>query len=718
MDKETIKAHKITDGEYEKILSILNREPNLLELGVISAMWSEHCSYKSSKKYLTGFPTKAPWVIQGPGENAGVIDIGGDMAAVFKMESHNHPSYIEPFQGAATGVGGILRDIFTMGAKPVANLNSLRFGNIKTNKYQKHLLKGVASGIAHYGNCTGIPTIGGETTFDDSFDRNILVNAFCLGIVKKDEIFYAKASGVGNLIIYAGSKTGRDGLGGAVMASDSFNDENKALRPTVQVGDPFVGKLLMEACLELFKKDYIVGIQDMGAAGLTSSSFEMAGRSQSGMKLFLDQVPMREEGMTPYDLMLSESQERMLICAKKGFEDKVIEIFTSRGLDAAVVGEVTNTKKMELFWYDELVGELPIEPLSEDAPVLDRPTKRPNYLDEIKNIKTHFSIPKKEAFLKLFSDENVVDKGYIYTQFDSTVGTNSVKKPGYLGANILRVKENGVMLSMGLDCNPKMNFVNPKVGASLAVATSGRKVAMSGAKPLAITDCLNYANPENPEIMWQFMMGCEGIKDACKELNTPVVSGNVSLYNDSDGINIHPTPAIVCVGVNENKNLPSIFKNGVSVYLVGETNGVFAGSLYQTVINNELGGELPEIDFKKEKALWDLVILQNKDDNLEFANSVGIGGIAIALAKMAAVSNIGGEFKTNFENENFIFDESFSRAIIGVKDEEKFKKEALNLGLKVVKLGVSGGDKFILDDMNFSVDKLREIYFKTLEKLI
>ena len=718
MDKETIKAHKITDGEYEKILSILNREPNLLELGVISAMWSEHCSYKSSKKYLTGFPTKAPWVIQGPGENAGVIDIGGDMAAVFKMESHNHPSYIEPFQGAATGVGGILRDIFTMGAKPVANLNSLRFGNIKTNKYQKHLLKGVASGIAHYGNCTGIPTIGGETTFDDSFDRNILVNAFCLGIVKKDEIFYAKASGVGNLIIYAGSKTGRDGLGGAVMASDSFNDENKALRPTVQVGDPFVGKLLMEACLELFKKDYIVGIQDMGAAGLTSSSFEMAGRSQSGMKLFLDQVPMREEGMTPYDLMLSESQERMLICAKKGFEDKVIEIFTSRGLDAAVVGEVTNTKKMELFWYDELVGELPIEPLSEDAPILDRPIKRPNYLDEIKNIKTHFRIPKKEAFLKLFSDENVVDKGYIYTQFDSTVGTNSVKKPGYLGANILRVKENGVMLSMGLDCNPKMNFVNPKVGASLAVATSGRKVAMSGAKPLAITDCLNYANPENPEIMWQFMMGCEGIKDACKELNTPVVSGNVSLYNDSDGINIHPTPAIVCVGVNENKNLPSIFKSGVSVYLVGETNGVFAGSLYQTVINNELGGELPEINFKKEKALWDLVILQNKDDNLEFANSVGIGGIAITLAKMAAVSNIAGEFKTNFENENFIFDESFSRAIIGVKDEEKFKKEALNLGLKVVKLGVSGGDKFILDDMSFSIDKLREIYFKTLEKLI
>lgn len=716
MDKKTIKAHKITDEEYEKILKILNREPNLLELGVISAMWSEHCSYKSSKKYLTGFPTKAPWVIQGPGENAGVIDITGDMAAVFKMESHNHPSYIEPFQGAATGVGGILRDIFTMGAKPVVNLNSLRFGNIKTNRYQKHLLKGVASGIAHYGNCTGIPTIGGETTFDESFDKNILVNAFCLGIVKKDEIFYAKASGVGNLIIYAGSKTGRDGLGGAVMASDSFNDENKALRPTVQVGDPFVGKLLMEACLELFKKDYIVGIQDMGAAGLTSSSFEMAGRSDSGMKLFLDQVPMREEGMSPYDLMLSESQERMLICAKKGYEDKVIEIFTDKGLDAAVVGEVTNSKNMELFWYDELVGELPIQPLSEDAPIYDRPTKKPDYLDDIKSVEVKFDLAKKEAFLKLFSDENVVDKSYIYTQFDSTVGTNSVKKPGHLGANILRVKENGVLLSMGVDSNPKMNFINPKVGAALAVATSGRKVAMSGATPLAITDCLNYANPENPGIMWQFMMGCEGIKEACKELNTPVVSGNVSLYNDSEGVNIHPTPAIVCVGVNENKNLPSIFKNGANVYLVGETKGVFAGSLYQSVINGELGGELPELDFKKERALWDLVISQNKAKNLEFANSVGIGGIAITLAKMAAVSNIGGEFKTGFENE--IFDESFSRAIVGVKDEESFKKEALNLGLEVQKIGVSGGDKFSLDEINFSVNELREIYFNTFKELI
>ncbi|MBR2156903.1 MAG: phosphoribosylformylglycinamidine synthase subunit PurL, partial [Campylobacter sp.] len=381
MDKKTIEAHKISEDEYAKILEILGLEPNLLELGIFSAMWSEHCSYKSSKKYLNGFPTKAPWVIQGPGENAGVIDIGGGMAAVFKMESHNHPSYIEPFQGAATGVGGILRDIFTMGARVEANLNSLRFGDVvgnsKTNRYQRYLVKGAVSGIAHYGNCMGIPTIGGETTFDSSFNGNILVNAFALGIVKSDEIFYGKAEGVGNSVIYVGSKTGRDGLGGAVMASESFNDENKSLRPTVQVGDPFAEKLLMEACLELFKTDYVVGIQDMGAAGLTSSSFEMAGRSGSGMKIHLDRVPMRESGMTPYELMLSESQERMLICAKKGCEDKIKEIFAKWDLDAEVIGEVTNTGKMELYWHGELAGVIPIEPLSEAAPILDRPTRRP-----------------------------------------------------------------------------------------------------------------------------------------------------------------------------------------------------------------------------------------------------------------------------------------------------------------------------------------------------
>ncbi|NLC27763.1 MAG: phosphoribosylformylglycinamidine synthase subunit PurL, partial [Campylobacteraceae bacterium] len=374
---EVLRSHKITKEEYENILEILGREPNLLEIGVFSAMWSEHCSYKSSKKYLNGFPTKAPWVIQGPGENAGVIDVGDGMAAVFKMESHNHPSFIEPYQGAATGVGGILRDVFTMGARPVASMNALRFGEVegdnKIAKHQRYLVRGVVAGIGDYGNCMGVPTVGGETSFDSSYNGNILVNAFTLGLCKSDEIFYGRAEGIGNPVIYVGSKTGRDGLGGAVMASDSFTEENKSLRPTVQVGDPFAEKLLLEACLELFKQDYIVGIQDMGAAGLTSSSFEMAGRTGSGMRMDLDKVPAREEGMTPYEFMLSESQERMLICAKKGFENKVLEIFHKWDLDAEIIGEVTDTGNMELFWHGERVADIPVQPVSEQAPILDRP---------------------------------------------------------------------------------------------------------------------------------------------------------------------------------------------------------------------------------------------------------------------------------------------------------------------------------------------------------
>ena len=542
MDKATVKAHKISDQEYEEILKILGREPNLLELGIFSAMWSEHCSYKSSKKYLNGFPTKAPWVIQGPGENAGVIDVGGGVAAVFKMESHNHPSFIEPFQGAATGVGGILRDVFTMGARVVANMNSLRFGEVRGEsenaRKQRYLLKGAVAGIAHYGNCMGIPTIGGETTFDPSFNGNILVNAFALGLCKSDEIFYGRAEGIGNPVIYVGSKTGRDGLGGAVMASDSFNDANKSLRPTVQVGDPFAEKLLMEACLELFKTDYVVGIQDMGAAGLTSSSFEMAGRSGSGMKMYLDRVPMRETGMTPYELMLSESQERMLICAKKGCEQKILEIFKKWDLDAEIIGEVTDSGVMELYWHGELAGEIPIAPLSEASPVLDRPTARPKYLDEIKNLQIPENVDNKTAFWKLLGEPEVLNKSLIYDQYDANIQTNTIKQPGLLGAAVIRVKETGRAIAMAAQCDPRANFVDPKNGAARAVAAAGRKVAMSGATPLAITDCLNYGNPQNPEVMWQFAQGCEGIKEACRELNTPVVSGNVSLYNDTEGVSV------------------------------------------------------------------------------------------------------------------------------------------------------------------------------------
>lgn len=725
MDKSTVKAHKISDDEYENILKILGREPNLLELGIFSAMWSEHCSYKSSKKYLNGFPTKAPWVIQGPGENAGVIDVGGGVAAVFKMESHNHPSFIEPFQGAATGVGGILRDVFTMGARVVANMNSLRFGEVRGEsenaKKQRYLLKGAVAGIAHYGNCMGIPTIGGETTFDSSFNGNILVNAFALGLCKSDEIFYGRAEGIGNPVIYVGSKTGRDGLGGAVMASDSFNDANKSLRPTVQVGDPFAEKLLMEACLELFKTDYVVGIQDMGAAGLTSSSFEMAGRSGSGMKMYLDRVPMRETGMTPYELMLSESQERMLICAKKGCEQKILEIFKKWDLDAEIIGEVTNSGVMELYWHGELAGEIPIAPLSEASPVLDRPTARPKYLDEIKNLQIPENVDNKTAFWKVLSEPEVLNKSLIYDQYDANIQTNTIKQPGLLGAAVIRVKETGRAIAMAAQCDPRANFVDPKNGAARAVAAAGRKVAMSGATPLAITDCLNYGNPQNPEVMWQFAQGCEGIKEACRELNTPVVSGNVSLYNDTEGVSVYPTPAIVTVGVNEDANasLPSVFtRAGTAIYVLGETKGEFAASLYAKALFDAVGGELSAVDYKKERALWDLVIEANKSGALEFANSVGVGGVAITLAKMACLSSLGAECKFDVKKPDFIFDESFSRAIVGVKDEAKFEALAAKHGVKFEKIGSVGGDKFKLNDIDEKLSEVSEVYFSKFAKII
>lgn len=725
MDKATVKAHKISDDEYENILKILGREPNLLELGIFSAMWSEHCSYKSSKKYLNGFPTKAPWVIQGPGENAGVIDVGGGVAAVFKMESHNHPSFIEPFQGAATGVGGILRDVFTMGARVVANMNSLRFGEVRGEsenaRKQRYLLKGAVAGIAHYGNCMGIPTIGGETTFDPSFNGNILVNAFALGLCKSDEIFYGRAEGIGNPVIYVGSKTGRDGLGGAVMASDSFNDANKSLRPTVQVGDPFAEKLLMEACLELFKTDYVVGIQDMGAAGLTSSSFEMAGRSGSGMKMYLDRVPMRETGMTPYELMLSESQERMLICAKKGCEQKILEIFKKWDLDAEIIGEVTDSGVMELYWHGELAGEIPIAPLSEASPVLDRPTARPKYLDEIKNLQIPESADNKTAFWKLLGEPEVLNKSLIYDQYDANIQTNTIKQPGLLGAAVIRVKETGRAIAMAAQCDPRANFVDPKIGAARAVAAAGRKVAMSGATPLAITDCLNYGNPQNPEVMWQFAQGCEGIKEACRELNTPVVSGNVSLYNDTEGVSVYPTPAIVTVGVNEDANasLPSVFtRAGTAIYVLGETKGEFAASLYAKALFDAVGGELAAVDYKKERALWDLVIEANKSGALEFANSVGVGGVAITLAKMACLSGLGTECKFDVKKPNFIFDESFSRAIVGVKDEAKFEALAAKHGVKFEKIGSVGGDKFKLNDIDEKLSDVSEVYFNKFAAII
>ena len=720
-------AHSLTKDEFENIKKILGREPNYVEIGIFSAMWSEHCSYKSSKKYLSGFPTKAPWVIQGPGENAGVIDIGDGYAAVFKMESHNHPSFIEPYQGAATGVGGILRDVFTMGARPIASMNSIRFasieGNSETAKKHRYLLKGVVAGIGGYGNCMGVPTIGGETSFEECYAGNNLVNAFTLGLAKADEIFYGRAEGIGNPVIYVGSKTGRDGLGGAVMSSAAFTEDSESKRPTVQVGDPFTEKLLLEACLELFKADLIVGIQDMGAAGLTSSSFEMAGRSGSGMIMHLDKVPAREEGMTPYDFMLSESQERMLICAKKGCEQQIIDIFQKWELDVAVIGEVTNTGNMELFWHGEKVADIPVQPVSEEAPVLDRPVREPEYLKTVANVNMDKQISNQVAFDELFSDMEVVDKSWIYSQFDSMVQTNTIKGPGSLDGSTIRIKETGKALSMSADCNTRFCYINPQLGAAAAVMESGRNVAMTGAVPKAITDCLNFGNPQNPEVMWQFKESCEGIKNACRALNTPVIGGNVSLYNETNGVSVFPTPSIAMVGVNEDAQnvLPSkLQESGNILYLLGDTYSEFGGSLYLKKLYGKVAGVHPKVDFEKELALWNTVIEANRAKLLKSAKDVNLGGVAISLAKMAVVGNIGVEANISLEDSKDIFSESLSRSIVEVQlnNCEAFEKLASKNGVSYVAIGKTGGDKVIINDIFKELDNLSKVYFNRFKEVI
>ena len=725
--EELALAHSLTLEELDNIKEILDRDPNYVEIGIFSAMWSEHCSYKSSKKYLNGFPTKAPWVIQGPGENAGVIDIGDGYAAVFKMESHNHPSFIEPYQGAATGVGGILRDVFTMGARPIANMNSIRFagieGDSETAKKHRFLLRGVVAGIGGYGNCMGVPTIGGETTFEECYAGNNLVNAFTIGLAKADEIFLGLAEGVGNPVMYVGSKTGRDGLGGAVMSSAAFTEDNESKRPTVQVGDPFTEKLLLEACLELFKADLIIGIQDMGAAGLTSSSFEMAGRSDSGMIMHLDKVPAREEGMTPYDFMLSESQERMLICAKKGSEQAIIDIFEKWELDVAVIGEVTNTGNMELFWHGEKCAEVPVQPVSEQAPILDRPVSKPAYLDGLADIKLDREISNQAAFDDLFSDMEVVDKSWVYSQYDSMVQTNTIKGPGSLDGSSIRIKETGKALSMSADCNTRLCYIDPELGAAAAVMESGRNVAMSGARPKAVTDCLNFGNPENPEVMWQFANSCEGIKTACKELDTPVIGGNVSLYNETNGVGVFPTPSIAMVGVNDdaNKVLPSCVQaSGNVLYILGETKSEFGGSLYMKKMYSVVAGSHPEVSYANELKLWETVIDANKDSLLEAAKDVNVGGIAIALAKMAVVGKIGIEAGISLNESRDIFSETLSRAIVEVKPENcaAFEKLANSKDIDCSRLGLVQGDKISINDIYKELDAASDTYFNKFKRVI
>lgn len=674
--EQQIVEHGLSPDEYRKILSLLGREPNLVELGIFSVMWSEHCSYKSSRKHLKGFPTTAPWVIQGPGENAGIIDIGDGDAIAFKMESHNHPSFIEPYQGAATGVGGILRDVFTMGARPIANLNSLRFGEASHEK-TPFLVSGVVAGIAGYGNCMGIPTVAGEVYFDDCYNGNILVNAMTVGLVKRDKIFLGKASGVGNPVIYVGSKTGRDGIHGATMASDSFDEGSEEKRPTVQVGDPFLEKLLLEACLEAMQKDVIVGIQDMGAAGLTSSSFEMASRAGTGIEMNLDLVPQRETGMTPYEILLSESQERMLMVVAAGKENIIGEIFHKWDLDAVVVGRVTDTKRMVIKFHGETVVDLPIDPLALAAPIYDRPQKKPSYLESVA-VLPEIPEPKNfsDAIVKVLSSPTIASKKWVYRQYDHMVMTGTVLKPGG-DAALVRIEggqgKKAVAVTCG--CNSRYVYLNPNLGAEIAVAECGRNIVCTGAKPLAITDCLNFGNPENPEIMWQFAQACQGISEACASFQTPVVSGNVSLYNETNGVSIFPTPTIGMVGLlnDVNQRVGCFFQAETDVIiLLGATKDELGGSEYAKQMTGKIAGACPTLDMKAEKALWDLVLNLSRKSLLSSAHDVSEGGLITTLLESSFAGGLGFkvELRSDLRVDHYLFSESQSRIVISIAKEK------------------------------------------------
>ena len=687
-----IQDHNLTKTEYNLIKKILGRIPNILELGIFSVMWSEHCSYKSTKKWLKTLPTKSKKVICGPGENAGIIDIGGKDAIVFKMESHNHPSFIEPYQGAATGVGGIMRDVFTMGARPIANLNSLRFGDPK-NKKTKNLLRGVVKGIGDYGNCVGIPTVGGECFFHESYNNNILVNAMCVGLVDKKKIFYSTAKGIGNPVIYVGSKTGRDGIHGATMASAEFTDDSTNNRPQVQVGDPFMEKLLLESCLELMSHDAIIAIQDMGAAGLTSSSFEMASKGNCGVKLFLEKVPCREESMTPYEMMLSETQERMLLIIKPNKKKLTFKVFKKWGLDAVEIGKLTNTGTMELYMKKKLVGSLPIKPLAESAPEYDRPSKKKN------EIKTHKKIGKKNlkrTLIKILSSPNHSSKKWIFQQYDSSVMGDTILSSEKSDAAVIRVHGTQKAVAITCDCNPIYCKSNPKIGAEIAVAESWRNLISTGASPIAITDNLNFGNPEKKEIMHEIKQAIKGIKNACEKLDYPVVSGNVSLYNETNKISIMPTPVIGGVGLIEKLENAKGFKmkENANIFLVGKTKGHLELSLFHQMYNVSQGNP-PKVDFKKESENGKFVkTLITKTKGVIGCHDLSEGGIGLCLAELCMSNNMGVKInipkKFHSNPEKWIFGEDQSRYILII--EEKFDmKKFLNKSIDINKIGIVKG---------------------------
>ena len=645
---EIVAEHGLSPDEYSRVLHAMGREPNLTELGIFSVMWSEHCSYKSSRIHLKKLPTTGPQVICGPGENAGVVDIGDGQAAIFKMESHNHPSYIEPYQGAATGVGGILRDVFTMGARPIANMNALRFGRPDHPK-MKHLIAGVVSGIGGYGNCVGVPTVGGEVNFHPAYDGNILVNAMTVGIAEQDKIFYSAASGIGNPIVYVGSKTGRDGIHGATMASADFSEDSEEKRPTVQVGDPFTEKLLIEACLELMASDAIVAIQDMGAAGLTSSSVEMASKGGVGIELDMNAVPCREEGMTPYEMMLSESQERMLMVLKPGREAEAEAIFRKWELDFAVIGRVTETGHMVLKWNGEVAADIPLAPLADDAPLYDRPHMSRDEYKAWAQVKPLGELPDTADIaadlLTLMGSPDLASRRWIWEQYDHMVGADTVQRPGG-DAAVVRVHGTEKGLAISTDCTPRYCYADPYEGGKQAIAECYRNLSAVGATPVAVTNCLNFANPQRPEIMAQ-LVGClDGMGDACRALEFPIVSGNVSLYNESKatggGSAILPTPAIGGIGLLEDwrKSVTIAFKGvGDVVLAVGRRTGHLGQSLWLRELHGREDGPPPSVDLDAERRTGEFIRAAIGGGQISAAHDVADGGVAVALAEMALASD-------------------------------------------------------------------------------
>jgi phosphoribosylformylglycinamidine synthase subunit PurL len=678
---EQIKTEKVykqmglSDEEFTMVESILGRTPNYTETGLFAVMWSEHCCYKTSKPILKRFPTSGERVLQGPGEGAGIVDIGDEQAVVFKIESHNHPSAIEPYQGAATGVGGIIRDVFSMGARPIAMLNSLRFGELDSARV-RYLFKEIVAGIAGYGNCIGIPTVGGEIQFEPSYDGNPLVNAMCVGLINHKDIKKGQAHGAGNTVMYVGAKTGRDGIHGATFASEELSEQSDEKRSAVQVGDPFMEKLLLEACLELVHYDSLVGIQDMGAAGLISSSSEMASKAGMGLEMNLDLVPQRETEMTPYEMMLSESQERMLIVVKKGREQEIVDLFAKYGLEAVSIGKVTDDKMLRLYHKGELVTDVPVDALVADAPVYHMPSTEPAYFQEFQEMKN--TIPQvdnvKETLIQLLSQPTIASKEWVYDQYDYMVRTNTVVTPGS-DAAVVRIRGTRKALAMTTDCNSRYVYLDPEMGGKIAVAEAARNIVCSGAEPIAITDNLNFGSPEKPEVFWQIEKSADGMSEACRVLNTPVIGGNVSLYNETSGTAIYPTPVVGMVGlVTDIDHITTQnFKNsGDLIYLIGETKDEFGGSELQKLLNGKIFGKAPELKIEIEKERQTQVLGAIRAGLVQSAHDLSEGGLAVAVAEsLFGADHLGAKVNVEGSLVSALFSETQSRFLISVKKEHR-----------------------------------------------